>query len=122
VFPIISENDFDGLVSMLNEIYDDEVSIRRGIGNSFLITNGDMELYFRFLFSRLTIARIDVGLDRTRQGIGTRILEWFKSYCRLHNLDEIMLECVLSQECANFAMKHGFVRRNMDCYDWILSI
>lgn len=118
-------SDFDDLVQMLRDIYDNhELKAIQCWGSTFWITNGDLDLYFRFLPHRLTIARIDVGKNRMRQGIGTRILEWFKTYCAEHQIREIVIESVLTVECENFAIKHGFVRRDcgLDCMDWILSL
>jgi len=114
------------LVELLSKLYGEEVHYTPGLVNSGLFYNDHLDLYIRVTPGhRLTIARIDVGYHHMRKGIGSAILDWCLSYCRMNRIPEICMESVLTEECRSFCIKKGFTLRypNDDlCFDWVLQV
>jgi GNAT superfamily N-acetyltransferase len=118
-----SAPEIEPLVNMLYQYYD-SVKIRPGLRESYFVYNDELDLYFRINAFHLTIVRIDVGDGRTRQGIGTAILEWFIGFATDRKIPTIVIESCITKECAAFAAKHGFRPRYKEepCFDWIIDI
>lgn len=118
-------SDFDPLLAMLSPHFED-IQVRRGLGNAFMFDDGDMELYIRVMPGNwFTVARIDVGENNGRKGIGTMILNWCMEYCCTTGIPMIIIESVLTIECEMLCKKLGFVLRYPHddiCRDWMLTI
>ncbi|MFX3643327.1 MAG: hypothetical protein ACE3L7_32545 [Candidatus Pristimantibacillus sp.] len=114
------------LVNLMEKIYQHPIEVYRGFSNNVTLKSPELELYLRLMPNMwLTIATIDVGLEKQRQGIGTSIFEWCKNYCIDNGIPIIKVESVMSDSMIAFCIKHGFQLKYPEesiCYDWIYTL
>lgn len=69
--------------------------------------NSYAEMYVKIGYkNRFVIARMCV--EHKGRGIGAKILNVIKDYCREEDIKEILIESVLTNDMVRFCEKHGF--------------
>lgn len=66
----------------------------------------EAEIMLRINKDYITIARINIL--KTRQGIGSSILDDIIKYCNKNNIKKVIIESAFTREIINFANKKGF--------------
>lgn len=90
------------------------------------VTETEFMLRIEDFRQRLTVARICFA--NKRQGYGTKLIEILKQYGQQYGYKELVFECVLTEEMANFLKKHGFEKIHNPAFehefsgDWKIDI
>ena len=106
-----TDKDIEILQDMIEKAERTKMTCRRELSGIWLESkNYDIpvtELRLLILSNiQVTVSR--VCFKNTRHGTMTSVFEFLKDFCVKNNINQIIIQCVLTKEMADWCMTHGF--------------
>ncbi|CAM3968830.1 hypothetical protein BAQ48_08960 [Bacillus luti] len=106
--------DFQKLKMLLEELVQDETELFEGFSKyTFHISSKKSKVTINLrseFFPKPYLAIAAISITPSNQGIGSIILEWFKTFAKEKGFERLILQEVITDEGYHFALKNRFTK------------